>query len=82
MDRVELAHRFKHHAPVHQGQTIAFTLSRNCATDLAIIFDGIAPDCREKSTAMTKLEEAMFHINAAIARNADYYSDASTAQES
>lgn len=30
---------------------------------------GICPDSRELSTALTKLEEAVFWANAAIARN-------------
>lgn len=39
------------------------------AEELAVaMFEGI-PDCRERSIALTKLEEAVFWANAAIARN-------------
>jgi hypothetical protein len=38
---------------------------------LARLFNEMLPDGREKSTAMTKLEEVMMWSNAAIARNSD-----------
>lgn len=33
------------------------------------MIDGVTPDSREKSLALTKLEEVVMHANSAIARN-------------
>ena len=37
--------------------------------ELAYLIDGICPNSREKSLAMTKLEESVMWANASIARN-------------
>jgi hypothetical protein len=42
---------------------------RGCMLALAECIDGVLPFSREKSLAMTKIEEAMMWANAAIARN-------------
>ena len=41
------------------------------AKDLAYMIDELCPNSREKSLAMTKLEEAVMWANAAIARNGE-----------
>lgn len=44
---------------------------RSEAKLLAVIIDGLVPDSREKSLAMTKLEECVMWANAGIARNGE-----------
>ncbi len=39
------------------------------AKSLAVTIEGMCPDSREKSLAMTRLEEAVMWANASIARN-------------
>lgn len=39
------------------------------AKDLALFIDEVCPNSREKSLAMTKLEEAVMWANASVARN-------------
>jgi hypothetical protein len=65
----DITHRFAYHPPkdpktVHEHETVR-ALVGGLASDL----DQFLPYGREKSLAITKLEEAMFWANAAIARN-------------
>lgn len=57
-----------YHAP-KEGQPEKYLQLRNEAKSLALSIDVLCPDSREKSLAMTKLEEAIMWANAAIARN-------------
>lgn len=59
---------FTYHPP-KEGQTEKYITIRNEAKLLAHVIDGICPNSREKDIAITKLEEAVFWANAAIARN-------------
>ena len=63
-----LANRFTYRAP-HGDQADRYQLIRAHAHGLATLIDGHAPDSREKSLAITHLEEAVMWANAAIARN-------------
>ena len=65
-NRIE--HNFKYHAP-KTGQPEKYEKIRAEAKELALLFAELAPDSREKSLAITKLEEAVMWANAAIARN-------------
>lgn len=64
----EIERRTTYHKPtdgavlIHEQVRLAI---KNSMTHL----DTVIPDCREKSIAFTKLEEAMYHANAAVARN-------------
>jgi len=64
----DLEKRFTYHAP-KQGQPEKYTVIRGQAFELAKVIDSAAPDSREKSLAITALEEAVMWANAAIARN-------------
>lgn len=68
MERKDIETRFTYHAP-HGDQPIRYERIRFGARDLATLIDQSVPDSREKSLAMTKLEEAVFWANAGIARN-------------
>lgn len=64
----EVNNRFSYHSPtpakVEDHQDV-----RELLKNAAHTFDVMLPEGREKSLAITKLEEAMFWANAAIARN-------------
>lgn len=64
----ELINRFTYHTP-RDDQTARYEAIRRQGRELAIDFDNWCPDSREKSVAMTKLEEAVMWANASIARN-------------
>lgn len=64
--KIEVA--FTYHAP-KTGQPEMYTEIREKAKELAYLIDEICPDSREKSLAMTKLEESVMWANAGIARN-------------
>ena len=59
---------FTYHPP-KAGQPEKYTLIRAQAKSFAYLIEGLVPDGREKSLAMTKLEECVMWANAGIARN-------------
>ena len=60
--------RFTYHAPDEHKRFLYETI-RNKAKDLGKTIVASAPDSRELSLAITKLEEVVMWANAAIARN-------------
>ena len=64
----ELANRFTYHPP-RPDQVNRYQDIREHARALANMLDRHCPDSREKSLAMTHLEEAVMWANASIARN-------------
>jgi hypothetical protein len=63
-----IEHNFKYHTP-KEGQPEKYTALREQGKSLAYMIDELCPDSREKSLAITKLEEAVMWANASIARS-------------
>lgn len=63
----DLEWRFTYHPPNDENKARHHFVRRECL-DLAEYFDTNLVDGREKSLALTKLEEVMFWANASIAR--------------
>lgn len=59
---------FTYHAP-KANQPERYTEIRDQAKELAILIEQSCPESRERSLAMTKLEESVMWANASIARN-------------
>ncbi len=59
---------FTYHAPQHD-QLARYQELRDAGKALAYMIDRMAPDSREKSLALTKLQETIMFANAAIAIN-------------
>jgi hypothetical protein len=68
MDSQDLDKRFTYHPP-KGDQAVRYSEIRRQAHDLAKLVNDLAPDSREKSLAITHLEDAVMWANAAIARN-------------
>lgn len=68
MTNEELESRFTYHAP-KEGQPERYERIRYKAKMLAAYINEYGPDSREKSLAITKIEEAVMWANASIARN-------------
>lgn len=64
----QIENNFTYHPP-KEGQVELYNLIRRSAKQFAIDINNVAVDSREKSVALTKLEEAVMWANAAIARN-------------
>ena len=64
----KIENAFTYHPPKY-GQPEKYSIIRKQAMGLAYLIDEIVPDSREKSLAITKLEECVMWANAGIARN-------------
>jgi hypothetical protein len=64
----DLEKRFTYHTPVG-NQPVRYESLRSATKALAYLILSTCPESREKSLALTKLEEAVFWANASIARN-------------
>lgn len=64
----DIENRFTYHKP-RDGQEEHFHNLRASAKATAQLIDAYVPEGREKSLALTKLEEAVFWANAGIARH-------------
>lgn len=68
MKSPKIENAFTYHSP-KEGQPEKYTAIRDKAKELAYLIDEMVPDSREKSLAITKLEECVMWANAGIARN-------------
>ena len=64
----ELVNRFTYHVP-KEGQVERYEEIRRMALTLATVVYSSCPESRERSLALTKIEEAVMWANASIARN-------------
>lgn len=74
MEQTDIDKRFDYHAPNTAKVREAHENVRFGCKNLANFLQKKLPEGREKALAITKLEEAMFWANAAIARNQSDYS--------
>lgn len=65
----DLQRRFNFHPADTEHKRDTHNLVRNSCLHLAFQLDELVPDGREKSLAITNLEQVMFWANAGIARN-------------
>ena len=65
---IDIENNFTYHKP-HGDQRGKYEAIRAQGKELALLMRDLCPDSREKSLAMTKLEECVMWANAAIARN-------------
>jgi hypothetical protein len=75
MDKSRLVHDFNHHPPKNDGIVALHQAVRERCLQLAEFIDEILPDSREKSLAVTNLEQTMYWTNAGVARILNYRSD-------
>lgn len=64
----DVERNFTYQAP-NAGQAERYVQLREGAKALAQLIDDLCPDSREKSLAMTRVEESVMWGNASIARN-------------
>ena len=70
MDKAELEKRFTYHKPTGD-QSKHYATIRSMAKNFALYLNGICPDGRAKSIAMTKLDEAVMWANKSIAEGGE-----------
>lgn len=64
----QIENNFMYHSP-KEGQTEKYEVLREKAKELAYLIEEACPNSREKSLAITKLEECSMWANASVARN-------------
>lgn len=64
--QARISNDFTYHNPKDRGPD--FVKIREKAKELALMIADLTPSGREQSTALTRLEEAVMHANAGIAR--------------
>lgn len=69
IDDKDLHNRFTYHPPTNPTDVQKYEMLRSIALSYATVINEMVPDSREKSLAITKLEEVVFWANAGIARN-------------
>ena len=67
-DYKKLDNIFMYHAP-KEDQPKRYEIIRSDAKRIAMVIMDLCPESRERSLALTKLEEAIMWANASIARN-------------
>lgn len=67
-ENITLENNFRYHAP-KPGQAERYQKIRDKAKELAYLLEEECPGSRERSLALTKLEESVMWANASIARN-------------
>ena len=67
IDNDDLENRFNYHKP-DEAKAKRHETARSRCLDLARTIVDLTPEGREQSLAVTKIEEAMFWANAALAR--------------
>lgn len=65
---INIERNFSHH-PLNDEQLVRCEQIRKYGRAFAALIENFCPDSREKSIAMTKLEECVMWANTAIARN-------------
>lgn len=68
MDYEDLKDRFTYYPPTGPGEAGKYEDIRDLGLRMAELVDVLCPDSREKSLAITKLEESVFWAIASIAR--------------
>jgi hypothetical protein len=68
MSNEKIENNFSYHSP-KEGQPEKYQAIREKAKELAYLINDTVPDSREKSIAMTQLEDTVMWANAGIARN-------------
>lgn len=65
---MDIDNKFTYHAP-KDDQVERYKAIRAKAKEFAELIDSLCPPSRERSLAMTKMEESVMWANASIARN-------------
>jgi hypothetical protein len=75
IDQIELRNRFEYHGPPEGVAQVHRDVRKDLQSVTIRTVENLPPG-REAALFVTKMEEAMFWANAAIARNHDHYNPA------
>jgi len=76
MHNDELVNRHAYHAPAREEIVQLHEAIRERTLELATWLNEVLPESREKSIALTNVDDAMLHANAAVARHMNERGDA------